>query len=54
MLDDTILLAVVVVTLSNRRLQEREGRWLKLVSGLVILALGLVMIFQPQWLQLGQ
>ena len=54
MLDDTILLTVVVVTLSHRRLQEREGRWLKLASGLVILALGLVMIFRPHWLQLGQ
>ena len=37
MLDDTLLLGVVVATLSHRRLQEREGRWLKLVSGLVIL-----------------
>jgi hypothetical protein len=53
MLDDTMLLAVVVATLSHRKLQEREGRWLKLVSGLVILVLGLVMIFKPTWLQLG-
>jgi cytochrome c biogenesis protein CcdA len=53
MLDDTILLTVVVATLSHRRLQEREGRWLKLISGLVILMLGLVMIFKPEWLQLG-
>ena len=53
MLDDTLLLAFVVVTLSHHKLQEREGRWLKLVSGLVILALGLAMIFKPQWLQLG-
>jgi uncharacterized membrane protein HdeD (DUF308 family) len=43
-----------VTTLSHRKLQEREGRWLKLISGLVILALGLVMIFKPAWLQLGQ
>jgi ABC-type nickel/cobalt efflux system permease component RcnA len=54
MLDDTILLVIVVTTLSHRKLQEREGRWLKLISGLVILALGLVMIFKPAWLQLGQ
>ena len=54
MLDDTILLTIVVVTLSHRKLQEREGRWLKLTSGLVILAIGLVMIFRPEWLQLGQ
>jgi glutaredoxin len=54
MLDDTILLSIVVATLSHRKLQEREGRWLKLLSGVVILALGLVMIFKPEWLQMGQ
>jgi hypothetical protein len=54
MLDDSVLLTIVVVTLSHHKLQEREGRWLKLVSGLVILALGLVMIFKPEWLQLGR
>lgn len=52
MLDDTVLLAVIVATLSHRKLQEREGRWLKLGSGAVILALGVVMIFRPDWLQL--
>jgi glutaredoxin len=52
MLDDTLLLAAFVITLSHRKIQEREGRWLKLVSGLVILALGLVMLFAPEWLKL--
>ncbi len=47
MLDDTILVLIVVATLSHRRLQESEGRWLKLLSGIVILALGMVMIFWP-------
>jgi hypothetical protein len=45
-------LAYMVVTLSHRKIQEREGRWLKLASGLVILALGLVMLFAPEWLEL--
>jgi hypothetical protein len=31
-------------------MQERHGRWLKLVSGLVICALGAVLVFAPQWL----
>lgn len=47
MLDDAILVAVVVTTLSHRRLQESEGRWLKLLSGVVILLLGVIMIFNP-------
>ncbi len=50
MLDDTILLSIVVATLSHRKLQEREGRWLKLLSGVVILLLGITMILFPSWL----
>ncbi|MEO9934545.1 MAG: hypothetical protein ABJF25_24360, partial [Rhodopirellula bahusiensis] len=53
MLDDAVLVTVVVATLSHRKLQEREGRWLKLLSGVVILALGTAMIFRPELLQLG-
>lgn len=50
MLDDSILLLITITTLSKSRLQEREGRWLKLLSGLVIFGLGLTMLFQPNWL----
>jgi glutaredoxin len=50
MLDDAILVGIVVVTLSHRRLQESEGRWLKLLSGVVILLLGAVMIIRPDLL----
>ena len=44
LLDDVIVLAIGVITLSNRRLQEREGRVLKLISGLAMVALGLYLI----------
>ena len=47
MLDDTLLVTIVVVTLSKKKLQESHGRWLKLISGLVILVLGTVMLFAP-------
>lgn len=50
MFDDVIVLGVGAVTLSRRRLQEREGRWLKLVSGLVMVGLGIVLIAKPEWL----
>lgn len=45
MLDDIIVLAVGVVTLSQRRLQENEGRYLKLLAGLVMLGLGAYLLF---------
>jgi hypothetical protein len=50
MLDDAVMLAVAVVTLSQHKLQERGGRVLKLISGLVMAALGVVLVFAPQWL----
>ena len=46
MLDDLMILAVGVITLSRHRLQEREGRWLKLISGLVMVGLGLYLAWQ--------
>lgn len=49
-LDDSVMLAIAVVTLGRRKLQERAGRGLKLVSGLVMLALGLLLLLRPGWL----
>ena len=50
MFDDAIMVTGVVWSLSRFKLQETGGRWLKLVSGSVILLLGLVMLFRPEWL----
>lgn len=45
MLDDFIVLGIGIVTLSQRRLQEKEGRVLKLISGLVMVGLGMYLLF---------
>jgi hypothetical protein len=50
MFDDAVMVTTVVATLSRFKLQETGGRWLKLVSGGVILLLGLVMLLRPEWL----
>lgn len=50
MLDDVLVLTIGVMTLSQHRLQEREGRWLKLLSGVVMLGLGVVLLLKPEWL----
>ena len=47
MFDDIIILAIGIITLSQRRLQEKEGRWLKLISGLVMVGLGIYLIIAP-------
>jgi len=50
MLDDVLVLAIGVITMSHYRLQEREGRWLKLISGLVMVGLAAVLLLRPNWL----
>lgn len=50
-LDDAFVLTVAVVTLSHRRLQERAGRWLKLLGGVVLIGLGVVLVGRPGWLR---
>ncbi len=50
MFDDGLMVLIAVVTLDRHKLQERQGRWLKLISGVVIAILGLIMIFRPDWL----
>ncbi|MEX0613888.1 MAG: hypothetical protein WD738_13270 [Pirellulales bacterium] len=51
MFDDSLMVIVFVVTLSHRKMREAQGRWLKLISGGVVLALGLAMLIRPGWLQ---
>ena len=48
--DDALMVTIAVVTLGQHRLQERGGRWLKLLSGAVILVLGAMLLFAPQML----
>ncbi len=48
--DDSLMVALAVFTLSRRKLQERAGRWLKLVSGIVMIGLGVLLLIRPDWL----
>lgn len=50
MLDDSIMVGIAVVTLGRAKLQENSGRWLKLLSGAVMLALALLLLLKPEWL----
>lgn len=50
MLDDTIMVAIAVVTLRSKRLSETGGRWLKLISGIAMLCLGLAILIAPNLL----
>ena len=50
MADDALMVATAVLALGSRKLTEDAGRWLKLLSGGVMLALAGVMLLRPQWL----
>jgi hypothetical protein len=43
-LDDAVVLAIAVVTLGRYKLQERAGRWLKLLGGIVMLGLAAALL----------
>ncbi len=46
--DDSLMVALAVIAMQRFKLQERQGRWLKLVSGLVVLVLGLALLLAPE------
>jgi cytochrome c biogenesis protein CcdA len=47
LLDEILVLAVAIVTLRIGRMQETHGRTLKLIGGMVMLALGVAMLVAP-------
>jgi glutaredoxin len=51
LLDELLIFGAVVVTMRVTRIEERQGRVLKLIGGAVMLALALVMLFWPTLLE---
>lgn len=49
-LDEMMVFGVSVVTLKASRMEEKHGRVLKLVSGVLLLTLSLVMLINPAWM----
>jgi uncharacterized membrane protein HdeD (DUF308 family) len=45
-----IIVVVFSMTFGVKKLQEEQGRQLKLLSGMMMLLLGLVLVFVPDWL----
>jgi cytochrome c biogenesis protein CcdA len=51
LVDELLLFAGVVVTMRAVKLQERHGRELKLVSGVVMVTLAVVMVLRPDLME---
>jgi hypothetical protein len=50
MLDDLIVFAIAAFTLSRVGFSEKYNRWSTLIGGLLILILGILLLFKPEWL----
>ena len=48
--DDSLMVGTAVLALGMGKLSERAGRWLKLISGTVMVAVALVLLLRPGWL----
>jgi len=53
MLDDLIIFALAIITLSKIGFTEKYRKWSTLIGGLLILILGLLLIFKPDFLIFG-
>ena len=54
LIDELFFFGVAVVSMKASRIEEKHGRFLKLISGILIFALGLVMLVEPEWMnQIG-
>ncbi len=53
MLDDLIIFGIAIITLRQIGFTEKYQKWNMLIGGLVILFLGLVLLFKPDFLVFG-
>jgi hypothetical protein len=53
MLDDLVVLVVALKTLEVTGLTTRYARWSNAIGGVALLALGVVLVFRPEWLAFG-
>ncbi|MCX6694682.1 MAG: thioredoxin family protein [Candidatus Altiarchaeota archaeon] len=47
MFDDLVVFSIAVITLSSKKITETQGRWMKLIGGVLMLTLGLLLVFKP-------
>jgi hypothetical protein len=53
MLDDMIVFFVAMITLKTAGMTGKYSRFSRLVGGALMLAIGLLLLFKPEWLAFG-
>lgn len=50
MLDDMIVFVIAVCTLSIATASSKYGKYSSLIGGIIMLIMGLLLIFKPEWI----
>lgn len=53
MIDDIIIFAIAMFTLKATGISTKYGKWSKLIGGILMIIIGLLLIFKPEWLMFG-
>ncbi len=53
MLDDIIIFSIAMITLQATGISTKYGKWSKLVGGILMFAIGIILIFMPELLMFG-
>jgi len=50
MIDDIIVFVVAMITMQLTGFSTKYGKLTKLIGGILLVAIGLLMLFKPEWL----
>ena len=53
MLDDILIFVIAMLTLQMKAISSKYTRWSNLIGGVIIFAIGVLLIFKPGWLMFG-
>jgi len=53
MLDDMVVFVIAMITLRSVGVESKYARWTKLIGGIVMILIGLLLLFKPEWLLFG-
>jgi len=53
LIDDILVFVIAMVTLQVTGLSSKYSRYSNLIGGIIMLIIGLLLIFKPEWLMFG-
>jgi len=53
MLDDLVIFFIAMITLRATGISTRYSKWSSLIGGIIMVAIGILLIFRPEWLMFG-